>query len=65
MIYCMQEDSRHGEPQCMKEVESRVPSKGPARFGGGRTHAPQRCDGVPYRLHGFSAYQAEQVSTIS
>jgi hypothetical protein len=23
-----------------------VPSKGPARFGGGRTHAPQRCDGV-------------------
>ncbi|HEV8713221.1 MAG TPA: HNH endonuclease signature motif containing protein [Candidatus Binatia bacterium] len=30
----------------MKEVESRVRLTPPARFGGGRTHAPRRCDGA-------------------
>ena len=30
----------------MKGVESRVPSKRQARFGGGRTHAPKWCDGA-------------------
>jgi retron-type reverse transcriptase len=32
--------------QCTKEVESRVRLTPPARFGGRRTHAPQRCDGA-------------------
>ena len=30
----------------MKGVESRVPLTGQARFGGGHTHAPMRCDGA-------------------
>jgi len=30
----------------MKEVESRVPSKRQARFGGKHTHAPKWCDGA-------------------
>jgi 5-methylcytosine-specific restriction endonuclease McrA len=33
-----------GGHQCTKEVESRVRLTPPARFGGRRTHAPQRCD---------------------
>jgi hypothetical protein len=37
-------------------VESRVPSKGQARFGGERTHAPKRCDGAyPTLSQGFLA----------
>jgi hypothetical protein len=33
-----------------------VPSKGQARFGGERTHAPKRCDGAyPTLSQGFLA----------
>jgi len=35
-----------GIEKCTKEVESRVRLTPPARFGGRRTHAPQRCDGA-------------------
>src|SRR5215813_266203 len=35
-----------GDHRCTKEVESRVRLTPPARFGGGRTHAPRRCDGA-------------------
>ena len=42
----MQENYRLGESRYMKEVESRVPSKRQARFGGKHTHAPKWCDGA-------------------
>src|SRR5215510_9741099 len=35
-----------GIEKCTKEAESRVRLTPPARFGGRRTHAPQRCDGA-------------------
>src|SRR5262249_55843569 len=37
---------RLGEHRYMKGVESRVPSKRQARFGGKYTHAPKWCDGA-------------------